>query len=151
MVSKFCQLNVNDVDTVTRLYIKVFSQYPWHEENKYDDISNYIKRLFQMNTSHCYLYEGDNELIGVALGFVKPWYKGMEYQLDNFFISPNRQHQGFGSDFLKEIKHAMLKIGIENIILETNKETPAEHFYFKNGFRSVTDPRSLMLVCETKR
>ncbi|MFT8329769.1 MAG: N-acetyltransferase, partial [Oenococcus oeni] len=33
MVSKFCQLSVNDVDVVTKLYIKVFSQYPWHEDN----------------------------------------------------------------------------------------------------------------------
>ncbi|MDV7687638.1 GNAT family N-acetyltransferase [Oenococcus oeni] len=151
MVSKFCQLSVNDADVVTKLYIKVFSQYPWHEDNKYDDISNYIIHLLQMNTNRCYLYKDDNELVGVALGFVKPWYKGVEYQLDNFFISSDHQHQGFGSDFLKEIKRAMHKIGVENIILETNKDTPAEHFYFKNGFTSVTDPHSLSLVCETKK
>nr|WP_239643063.1 GNAT family N-acetyltransferase [Oenococcus oeni] len=99
MVSKFCQLSVNDVDVVTKLYIKVFSQYPWHEDNKYDDISNYIIHLLQMNTNRCYLYKDDNELVGVALGFVKPWYKGVEYQLDNFFISSDHQHQGFGSTF----------------------------------------------------
>lgn len=62
-------------------------------------------------------------------------------------MSPAFQKKGYGSEFLKAIKADMHKIGVGNIILETNKETPAEYFYLKHGFLSETNTRGLTLVC----
>lgn len=148
MSIEISELRRNDVDVVTQLYIEVFAQQPWNENNNYDDIRRYIERLNKMNTNHCYLYKQDDQIIGAALGFVKPWHQGIEYQLDNFFVSPAFQKKGYGSEFLKAIKADMHKIGVGNIILETNKETPAEHFYLKHGFLSETNTRALTLVCD---
>lgn len=141
------ELERRDIDAATKLYIEVFAQQPWCENNKYDDIRHYIERLNQMNTNHCYLYKMDGQIIAIALGFVKPWHKGLEYQLDNFFVTSVYQKKGYGADFLKAIKMDMKKIGVGNIILETNKDTPAEYFYLKQDFFPETNTRTLRLVC----
>lgn len=60
------ELERRDIDAATKLYIEVFAQQPWCENNKYDDIRHYIERLNQMNTNHCYLYKMDGQIIGVG-------------------------------------------------------------------------------------
>lgn len=129
------KLNESHVDAVASLYVDVFSREPWNEKNDYKEIVLYIERMLSLNSNQSFLYTENDQLIGVALGFVKPWYKGKEYILDTFLIHPNYQKNGRGKIFLSEIKIHLNKQGIEDIALDTDKNTPAERFYLKNGFK----------------
>nr|MWN20662.1 hypothetical protein [Leuconostoc lactis] len=67
--------------STTELYQTVFSQAPWFETHALPDVSQYISRLLAMNTNRCYAIWEAKQLIGVALGFSRPWHRGVEYQL----------------------------------------------------------------------
>ena len=76
----------------------------------------------------------DEVFIGMALGKIKSWYAGTEYWIDEFGILPEMQQSGIGSEFMREIEKALVKKGIDNIVLLTERGVPAYHFYQKNGF-----------------
>lgn len=141
-------LTTDDIAQATTLYIDVFSKAPWCEQNDYDDIFRYITRLLQMNTNRCYVYKKSDHIIAMALGYVKPWHLGVEYQLDNFFVDANYQGQGVETELLVSIKNDLIKNDIPAIILETESHTPAEKFYRHNGFDALAAQRSLTLTCQ---
>ena len=68
------------------------------------------------------------------MGHIKHWYSGTEYYIDEFCIHTEKQGNGVGTIFLKEIEKAIKEIGLVQIFLQTQKSVPAYGFYQKNGF-----------------
>lgn len=142
------KLKEKHIDEVASLYIDVFSREPWNEKNDFKEIRLYIERMLILNSNQSFLYIENEQIIGVALGFVKPWYKGEEYILDTFLIHPDSQKKGRGQIFLTEIKRILNNKNVEDIALDTDKHTPAENFYLKNGFKP--NEESVFLFSSTK-
>lgn len=149
MTKQVVRLTAADITAAAQLYQTVFAQAPWLETHALPDVTQYITRLLAMNTNRCYALWQGKQLIGVALGFSKPWHRGIEYQLLDLFIAVDQQKKGAGTLLLETIKADLSVAGIPNIILETDKGTPAEQFYLKHGFTLQPDQRSLTLVCAT--
>ncbi|GMA69562.1 hypothetical protein GCM10025879_08080 [Leuconostoc litchii] len=91
MAYRIIKLKEKHIDEVASLYIDVFSREPWNEKNDFKEIRLYIERMLILNSNQSFLYIENEQIIGVALGFVKPWYKGEEYILDTFLIHPDSQ------------------------------------------------------------
>ncbi|HCN55815.1 GNAT family N-acetyltransferase [Leuconostoc citreum] len=147
MGHRIIKLEEKNIDEVVSLYIDVFSREPWNEKNESNEIRLYVERMLNLNSEQSFLYTENKHLIGVAIGFVKPWYKGEEYILDTFLIHPNHQKKGLGQLFLTELKKTLNNQGVENIALDTDKHTPAERFYLKNGFKE--NQESIFLFSST--
>ncbi|QEA46398.1 GNAT family N-acetyltransferase [Leuconostoc citreum] len=147
MGHRIIKLEEKHIDEVVSLYIDVFSREPWNEKNESNEIRLYVERMLNLNSEQSFLYTENKHLIGVAIGFVKPWYKGEEYILDTFLIHPNHQKKGLGQLFLTELKKTLNNQGVENIALDTDKHTPAERFYLKNGFKE--NQESIFLFSST--
>ena len=147
---KLRQITKNDFKWIIHHYIDVFSSEPWNDELTYEEIENYVLALFDMNTFIGYLAEidGENEPIGVSLGYIKPWFRGKEYHLDTFFITKNQESKGFGSQFMQLIKADLQLRNIPDIMLDTDKGMPAEKFYIKNGFETSED--TILMFSGTK-
>ena len=94
----------------------------------------YINDLVGQGYSLTYGLFDDNELIGISLGYVKHWYSGTEYIINEFCIKTDRQGAGTGSFFIAEIEKAIKELGIKQIFLLTDSNVPAYKFYKKNGF-----------------
>ena len=77
----------------------------------------------------------NNKIVAISIGMKKPWMNGMEYYIDEFCISHNMQGKGFGSQFLSKIEKDLKKLNLNGIILNTEKDYPAQKFYEKNGFK----------------
>ena len=75
-------------------------------------------------------------MIAASIGMKKPWINGMEYYIDQFYVKTDWQGKGTGSLFLKLIESEIRTEKMNAIILNTEKGSPAENFYLKNGFRS---------------
>ena len=86
----------------------------------------------------------DNELIGISLGYVKHWYSGTEYIINEFCIKTDRQGAGVGSFFIAEIEKAIKELGIKQIFLLTDSNVPAYQFYKKNGFSEEQTTRPMV-------
>lgn len=139
-----------DTISAVDLYISVFSQAPWNDILIKADIELYFQRLQSMNTFIGYVLLDSNteELLGVSIGFIRPWYAGEQYHMDSFYVSFDHQGKGLGSAFLNQIKKKLLSINMPHVFLDTEKGLPAEEFYRKNGFTSLDD--SISLICSIK-
>lgn len=92
----------------------------------------------QSNSLTYGLFE-DEKLIGVSMGHIKHWYSGTEYCIDELCIQTDKQGNGIGTYFLKEIEKGMKEIGLTQIFLQTENNVPAYGFYQKNGFYELKE------------
>ena len=79
----------------------------------------------------------DGELAAAALGSVRHWWEGTNYNIEEFFIAPNLQGQGLGTRFMELIEEDIKKRGLAGIFLQTDSDKPAYRFYKKNGFSDL--------------
>lgn len=135
------EYEAKDFNNIVASYIDVFTDEPWNDQLTTPQIETYLKAITDMNTFIGYLYEhrDTKQLVGCALGFVRPWYQGQEYQMDTFFILKPYQKVGIGGLFLNEINVQLAQKEIPTIVLDTEKGTPAEKFYMAHQFRSVNN------------
>ncbi|MGY3778561.1 GNAT family N-acetyltransferase [Isobaculum melis] len=127
--------NNHYLDEAIQLYLDVFTKDPWNDDITYDDITSYFERLLHMNTFEGYIALSESgALLAVSVGFIRPWYKGIEYHLDSFYMASDYQGKGVGTVFLNAIKKALCQKNIPSIVLDTDMGYPAEYFYRKNGF-----------------
>ncbi len=80
------------------------------------------------------LYDEAGELIGISLGYIKHWYSGTEYIINELCIKTEKQGSGAGTFFISEIEKAIKALGLKQIFLLTDSNVPAYNFYKKNGF-----------------
>ncbi len=129
------QIGLNEKETIKTLFQSVFMFDPWNDDwSDEQQLDLYIIDLIGQSNSLTYgLYEGE-ELIGFSLGFIKHWFAGTEYIIDEFCIKKEKQGSGAGTFFMSEIEKAIKEKGLVHIFLQTDSEVPAYNFYKKNGF-----------------
>lgn len=92
----------------------------------------------QSNSLTYGLFE-DEKLIGVSMGYIRHWYSGTEYYIDELCIQTDKQGNGLGTLFVKEIEKGIKEIGLVQLFLQTENNVPAYGFYQKNGFYELKD------------
>ncbi len=129
------QIGLNEKEPIKKLFQSVFMFDPWNDDwSDEEQLDLYIIDLIGQSNSLTYgLYEGE-ELIGFSLGFIKHWFSGTEYIIDEFCIKKEKQGSGAGTFFMSEIEKAIKEKGLVHIFLQTDSEVPAYNFYKKNGF-----------------
>ncbi len=128
-------LTSSDVDECAELYILTYKEKPWSEEwNSSQPIKTFIRTHLQNNFFKGFIMKINEQIIGVCIGFQKPWPMGIEYYIDEFFIHPAFQGKGFGKKFMTEIEKYCLNDGLNAILLNTQKGYKSETFYKNNGF-----------------
>ncbi|MHC9000482.1 GNAT family N-acetyltransferase [Enterococcus bulliens] len=138
---RYREVTAVDHEQIAQKYIETFAKAPWNETHEFETILMYIKRLAAMNTFMGLIVETSDThtFLGVALGYIKPWYQGEEYVLDTFFIDPSHQSQHIGTRFMEHLKIVLASREIPAIMLDTDRDTPAEKFYQKHGFSASED------------
>ena len=129
------RIGLNERDIITKLFKDVFTNEPWNDDwSDEDQLDMYINDLIGQSHSLTYGLYDEDELIGLSMGYIKHWFRGTEYYIDELCIKTDRQGAGVGSYFIKEIEKAIVKIGIKKIFLQTDTYAPAYEFYKKRGF-----------------
>ena len=129
------RLSLDDKETIKDVFVSVFTKEPWNDDwSDKEQLDMYINDLIGQGYSLTYgLYE-DNELIGISMGYIKHWYSGTEYIINELCIKTDRQGAGAGTFFLAEIEKAIKQLGLKQIFLLTDSNVPAYDFYKKNGY-----------------
>ena len=129
------RLCLDDKEAIKDVFYGVFTIAPWYDDwSDKEQLDMYITDLIGQGYSLTYgLFDGD-ELIGISLGYIKHWYTGTEYIINELCVRTDRQGSGVGTFFLSEIEKAIKELGIKQIFLLTDSNVPAYEFYKKNGF-----------------
>ncbi len=142
---KVKRLSINDKEIIKNLFTSVFTIAPWYDDwSDTNQLDMYINDLVGQGYSLTYGLFDDDELIGISLGYVKHWYSGTEYIINEFCIKTDRQGAGAGSFFIAEIEKAIKELGIKQIFLLTDSNVPAYNFYKKNGFSEEQTTRPMV-------
>lgn len=134
---KIRNLDINDLPQCTQLFEDTFSKEPWFDNDSMEDIKMLFMNHMNNNYFVGYVLLDDIKIVGLSLGFSKPWIRGMEYYIDQFVIEYGSQGKGYGSKFIELIDTDIKNKGMNAIILNTEKGYPAEKFYLKNGFSII--------------
>ena len=134
------RLSINDKEAIKELFTGVFTGEPWNDDwSDSKQLDCYIDDLCGQSYSLIYgLFEG-GELIGLSMGYIKHWYTGTEYIIDELCIKTDRQGTGAGTFFLTEIEKAIKEMGLKQIFLLTDRDMPAYNFYKNNGYLEVSN------------
>lgn len=146
MIDRIQKVNL---DEITALFLTVYQQPPWNDEwPDFYTAKTYLQEFYDNPSFIGYMVSENNRLIGACFGHTKTWWEGKEYFIDEFFITPDVQGQGWGSRFMKYIKTDLLSSDITTITLLTEKGFPAEKFYVKNGFTGRANTVFMVADCE---
>ena len=135
------RLGPDDREEIKAVFVSVFTAAPWYDDwSDREQLDLYIQDLTGQGYSLTFgLYDDADELIGISLGYIKHWYSGTEYIINELCIRTDRQGSGAGTFFIREIEKAIRELGIKEIFLLTGSDVPAYEFYRKNGFIELTN------------
>lgn len=132
---KLEKLSLDNKEQIKRLFQTVFMGEPWNDDwSDEKQLDRYIIDLIgNPNLLTLGLIEKD-KYIGMSLGSIRHWYSGTEYYIEEFFVLPELQGKGIGSEFINLMEEYLKEIDIHTIFLQTDNHMPAYSFYKKKNF-----------------
>ena len=129
------RIGLKEKGQIKKLFKDVFTNEPWNDDwSDEEQLNMYMNDLIGQSYSLTYGLYDSGELIGLSMGYIKHWFRGTEYYIDELCIRTDRQGEGIGTFFMNEIEKAIGSIGIKKIFLQTDTFAPAYEFYKKRGF-----------------
>ena len=146
------RIGLKETEQVKEKFLQVFTDEPWLDDwSDEQQLDMYLQDLMGQSYSVAFgLYDGD-ELIGASLGYIKHWYSGTEYIIDELFIVQERQGQGIGTYFVSEIGKAIKEMEVYTVFLLTERGVPAYEFYKKNGFNEIPETTAFWKKFDLKK
>lgn len=137
-------LTINDIEAIKVFFKSVFTKEPWNDDwSDENQLHLYIGELIGNPNSLTLGAFEDGSMLGVSMGYVKHWFAGTEYCIDEFCIRTDLQGRGLGTAVLKSIEEYLSQKNIHTIYLETERTVKAYDFYRKNGFIELSEHISL--------
>lgn len=129
-------LTPHDRKIITDLFTDVFTNEPWNDDwSDREQLDAYITDMTGQSYSLTLGYFDGDRLVGLSMGYIKHWYTGTEYIINEFCIDRKMQGKGIGSAFMNAIEEYLPERGVCQIFLLTEKTVPAYSFYKRNGFQ----------------
>ena len=128
-------LSLEDRKMITDLFTDVFTNEPGNDDwSDRKQLDAYITDLTGQSYSLTLGYFDGDRIMGLSMGYIKHWYSGTEYVINEFCVDRHSQGKGIGTAFMKAIEAYLSEKGICQIFLLTDKDVPAYTFYQHNGF-----------------
>lgn len=115
------------------LLIEVYNTTTWDCRWSTEKAKTYIEELTQMPRFVGFLLEDDGEIVGVSLCHERTWWRHDELNINEFYISPDLQHRGYGTHLIRFMEKYVKERNLAGITLMTNNVDAAQ-FYHKNKF-----------------
>ena len=123
-----------DLKDCARLYVKVFSEWPYEESWNVTQAHHYLNRFWEFDPEHCLLALNKDDVIGAMFGYCYPWQDRINYYMQELFVDPDQRRSGYGQ---KLVRHLLDKLGESDVSMSliANEATPAAAFYEELGLR----------------
>ena len=135
---------LEDLPRTAKLYVDYYNAY----EDGEGTIETTTKRIHQVMTredAFGLLLEDKGRLLGFAMGYFEQYDDCQAYDLIEIVVAGERQNQGLGTAFMRELERRVREKGAMLIQLQSVNDAKHEHFYDKLGFRDAKN-----LVLKTK-
>ncbi len=135
---RITEFSTTMIDECTDLFLNVFAGEPWNDHwASRQEAKQYLESHYAFNSFLGYVAVYEGRIAGAAFGFIKPWQRGFEYYINEFFVDTAVQGKGVGTLLLKQIAADIKGKAMNAIVLTTQRAFPAYGFYLKNGFTEI--------------
>jgi aminoglycoside 6'-N-acetyltransferase I len=114
--------------------MSVYNNEIWQNFWSFEKAKEYLKDITEFKKFIGFTLLVDNSIKGAILGREKTWWNNNEIFIEEMFVSPELQRQGYGTALLNAVECYIKEKGLAGFTLLTNRYTPAPNFYRKNGF-----------------
>ena len=140
----FTELDDSFLPQMAELFRRAFAGEPWNDAWSNDSqLAEYIYEISHSFNSLNFGLVRNGSLIAVSVGMIRHWWEGTNYNIEEFFVSPDIQGNGIGTEFMGLISAEVKRRGLSGIFLQTDSDKPAYGFYLKNGFNELHSHVSL--------
>lgn len=137
-----------DLDACVSLFLSVFTAPPWQDGwASSDQARSYLLEYVRNPAFQGWVAEDGGRLVGLCLGHLRSWWMGKELYVDEMCVERSLHRSGVGSALLQHVKAELRAQSVKAITLLTDRGTPAEAFYVKNGFER--HDRMVFMACGT--
>ena len=138
MEDKLTLLDDSYIEQMADLFKKAFAGEPWNDDwSDRTQLLEYVKEISGGYNALNYGLVRDGKLVAMALGMIRHWWEGTNYNIEELCVDPIFQGQGIGTHFMTLIEDEIRKKGLHGIFLQTDSDKPAFKFYTKNGFKNL--------------
>lgn len=127
----------SDLELCVELFIDVFNREPWNDQWTNDRAKQYLMNFVNTPGFNGVVAANEPAIKGFIFGVSKCWWKGNEFFIHELCVRGDHHRSGIGTNMLQYLEQILIKEGIEDIALLTNRDIPAEMFYVKNGFKEI--------------
>lgn len=131
MIKKF---ELGDLTACAEIMMSVYNNELWQCRWSLDTATDYLRDYVECKKFIGYTLWLDNKIKGAIFCHEKIWWNNNEVFIDEMFISPELQKQGYGTELLSVIENYIKEHNLAGFTLTTNRFAPAPKFYKKNGF-----------------
>ena len=131
---KIRKLLLNDIDACVTLLIEAYNPPPWNDHWTVETGKRYLSDFISNSNFIGYVVAESDEIVGAMFARRKVWWTNDEIFVDELFIKPDRQRQGYGKLLMDRIEELSKELGLGGVTLLTNRHYPAKMFYEKNGY-----------------
>lgn len=124
----------SDLTMCANIMIEVYNNDLWQCHWTLETAKSYLEDYVHGSKFLGYTLVADNEIIGAIFTHEKIWWNNSEIFIDEMFITPAYQRQGYGTVLLQTVESYIKEHKLAGFTLTTNRFAPAPNFYRKNGF-----------------
>jgi ribosomal protein S18 acetylase RimI-like enzyme len=127
------------IEPCAKLYKEIFGSPPWNEYWSLEAASSLINKIAKKNQFIGYVADYNNEGVGYLLGYLWSTVFPLNqiFYINELFIEPKYQNLSIGKRLVNELINDLRKKRIPWVILLSKKDTNAEKFYKRLGFKIV--------------
>ncbi|HEX2729130.1 MAG TPA: GNAT family N-acetyltransferase [Rubrobacteraceae bacterium] len=127
------------------MLVSAFNAEPWNERWTLDTARKDMRWTLDAPGALGFVYLEDG-IRGFAAGYREQDADRIIFYLSVLCVSPAYQRKGIGSRLMRHLKETLTEMGIRSIYLLTDRGTPAETFYEKNGYK--VSPQDILMFHE---
>ena len=131
---KIRELLPEDMDACVDTLRAAYNPPPWNDHWTEETGRRYLADFAASQNFIGYVAVDAEEIVGAMFAHRKTWWTNDEIFIDELFIKPDRQRQGFGKLLMNQAEQLSKESGWGGVTLLTNKYHPARFFYEKNGY-----------------
>lgn len=124
----------NDLLTCVDLLIEAYNYEPWNCHWTIETATRYLNEFVSNENFVGFVICEGTTIVGAIFAHRKTWWTKDELFVDEIFIAPRYQRQGYGTKLLDHAEGYARVEGLAGLTLLTDRNMPAAAFYVKHDY-----------------
>ena len=128
------EFHPNDMPACVDLLIEAYNGEPWNCHWTIETATRYLNEFVSIQNFVGFVICEDVAIVGAMFAHRKTWWTNDELFVDEVYIAPRCQRQGYGAKLLGHAEDYAKVEGLAGLTLLTDRYMPAAAFYAKRGY-----------------